>query len=83
MNTAELKSDLHKFVVETDDINILTQMREYFKSLIKTKTDDWWNTLTTEQQNSINKGIEQLNNNKGITHENVRRNVNKLLGKDE
>ena len=83
MNTAELKSDLHRLVVETNDINILTQMREYFKKLRKTKTADWWDTLTTEQQNSINKGVEQLDNNKGITHQNVRKNVNKLLGKDE
>jgi len=83
MNTAELKSDLHRFVVETNDINILTQMREYFKSLRKTKTTDWWDTLTTEQQNSVNKGVEQLDNNEGIAHENVRKNVNKLLGKDE
>ena len=83
MNTAELKSDLHRFVVETNDINILTQMREYFNSLRKTKNTDWWDTLTTEQQNSINKGVEQLDNNEGIAHENVRKNVNKLLGKDE
>jgi len=83
MNTAELKSDLHRFVVETNDINVLMQMREYFKSLRKTKTTDWWDTLTTEQQNSINKGVEQLDNNEGITHKDVRKQVNKLLGKDE
>lgn len=47
------------------------------------KTDDWWDTLTAEQQNSINKGIEQLDNGEGIAHNKVRKNVNKLLGKDE
>jgi len=83
MNTAELKSDLHRFVVETNDINILTQMREYFKSLRKTKTADWWDTLTAEQQGSINKGIEQLDNGQGIAHNDIRKNVNKLLGRNE
>jgi len=83
MNTAELKSDLHKIIVETDDIYILKQMREYFKSLMEAKNADWWGSLTTEQQNSINKGIEQLDNGEGVAHNDVRKNVNKLLGKNE
>ena len=44
------------------------------------KTTDWWDTLTEEQQNGINKGVEQLNNGEGVTHEDVRMHVNKLLG---
>lgn len=48
-----------------------------------TKTGDWWETLTAEQQNSINKGVEQLDNGEGIAHKDVRKNVNRLLGKNE
>ena len=58
----------------------------YLKSIdfVKiSKTADWWDTLTTEQQNSINKGIEQLDNGEGVAHNDVRKNVNKLLGKNE
>ena len=58
----------------------------YLKSIdfVKiSKTADWWDTLTEEQQNSINKGVEQLDNGEGIMHDDVRKNVNKLLGKDE
>ena len=47
------------------------------------KTTDWWETLTTEQQNNISKGVEQLDNGEGVTHDDVRKNVNKLLGKNE
>lgn len=80
MRTAELKNDLHRIIVETNDLSILTQMREYFKLLI-TKNDDWWNSLSSEQKASINKGIEQLNNGEGIPHENVKLNIEKLLRK--
>ena len=83
MNTAELKSDLHKYVVETNDINILRQMSEYFRNLRKTQTVDWWDSLSPEQQESINKGVEQLDEGEGISHEDVRKKVNKLLGKNE
>ncbi len=58
----------------------------YLKSIdfVKiSKNSDWWDTLTTEQQNSINKGIEQLDNGQGIAHNDIRKNVNKLLGKNE
>jgi len=43
------------------------------------KTTDWWDTLTEEQQNGINKSVEQLNNGEGVTYEDVRMHVNKLL----
>ena len=33
MNTAEIKNDLHKLIVETDDINILSKIQAYFNTL--------------------------------------------------
>jgi len=59
---------------------------DYLKSIdfVKiSKTTDWWDTLTEEQQGNINKGIEQLDNGEGIAHKDIRKNVNKLLGKNE
>jgi len=32
MSVAEIKNDLHKMVVETDDIILLQQIKQYFKA---------------------------------------------------
>ncbi|RLD74843.1 MAG: hypothetical protein DRJ10_16360 [Bacteroidetes bacterium] len=58
----------------------------YLKSIdfVKiSKSTDWWDSLTSKEQNSINKSVKLLDKGKGITHDDVRRNVNNLLGKDE
>ena len=78
MNTAELKSDLHRLIVETNDINVLFDIRQYFLQL-KAKDVDWWDLISNEQKESIQKGIEQLEKGEGITHQKVRKKVNKLL----
>ncbi len=70
----------------SENSNKAIALLNYLKSIdfVKiSKTADWWETLTVEQQNSINKGVEQLDNGEGVAHNDVRKNVNKLLGKDE
>jgi len=79
MTSAELKSDLHKYIVEINDINVLTQVLEYLRNAVKSNNADWWDSLTTEQKESINKGIEQLDNGEGIPHEKVREGISNLL----
>lgn len=81
MNTAELKSDLHRLIVETNDINVLFDIRQYFLQL-KAKDVDWWDVISTEQKESIQKGIEQLEKGEGIAHQKVRQKVNKLFDKN-
>jgi len=78
----ELKSDLHRLIVESNDTVILTQIHEYFKHL-NTKNKDWWLSLTPEQQKKIQKGVDQLDSGEGILHEKVRKSVNKLLSQYE
>ncbi len=79
MTSAELKSDLHRFIVEINDVAILTQVREYLQNAVKTKSADWWENLSAEQQESIDKSIQQLNSGEGIPDEIVRKNINSLL----
>jgi len=79
MTTAELKSDLHKFIVEINDVSVLTQMREYLKNAVKSQTADWYNELSIEQIESINKGLTDLEN--GNTHkdEDVRKSIHQRI----
>lgn len=80
MSTAEIKSDLHKLIVETEDLEILIKIKEYF-SLLKFQKTDWWNDLEEKEQQNILKGIEQLEKGQLISHEDVRTQVEKILKK--
>ena len=69
-------------IVETNDINILSKIKAYFQQL-KDHDQDWWDTLSDCDKQLINKGVEQLNEEKGIYHNDVKGKVNKLLSEDD
>ncbi len=79
-NTAELKNYLHKLIVETDDESILSKVQAYFTTL-KSKNVDWWETISDQEKEAINTGLQQLENGEGIPHDDVKRKVDKLLGR--
>lgn len=82
MNTSvsELKNDLHKLIVETDDISILNRVQAYFSTL-KGKQVDWWDSLSEKDIASIERGTQQLDNGQRIPHIQVKEKVNLLLGR--
>lgn len=80
MSSAEIKSDLHKLIVETEDLDILLKIKEYF-SLLKYQKTDWWDALDEKARKNIEKGIEQLHEGQLITHEEIRAEVDKILNK--
>ncbi len=45
------------------------------------KKDDWWDEITTEHQDAIDKGLSQLNKGKGVPHKEVMKNYYKWLKK--
>ncbi len=79
-NTDEIKNYLHKLIVETDDENILSKVQAYFTTL-KSKNVDWWDTISDQQKEDINTGLQQLKNGEGISHQDVKSKVDKLLGR--
>jgi hypothetical protein len=79
MNTAELKNDLYELVGNTDNDEILSNVKQYFLDLTNGK--DWWNELSDSQKASIHLGIKQLDEKKVVSHAAVREKVNKLLNK--
>jgi hypothetical protein len=79
-STAEIKNYLHKLIVETDDESILSKVQDYFTSL-KSNNVDWWDTISTQEKEAINIGLQQLENGEGIPHEEVKRKVDILLGR--
>jgi predicted transcriptional regulator len=79
-STAEIKNYLHKLIVETDDESILSKVQAYFTTL-KSKNVDWWDTISEQEKKAIYIGLQQLENGEGIPHEEVKRKVDKLLGR--
>lgn len=75
MSVAEIKNDLHKMVVETDDIILLQQLKQYFKALID-DTYDWLEEVSPEQKVKINQGVEDLDNGKSISNVEMRLKIN-------
>jgi len=37
MSALELKNDIHKYVVETDDLTVLQQVKDLFQNLVTSK----------------------------------------------
>ena len=80
MNTAELKNDIHRLVVETDNSDVLYKIKTIFNSLVNNEQeDDWWYIVSEQEKISIKKGLEQLDNGERIPHAQVRQEINKLL----
>jgi len=78
MSVAEIKNDLHKMVVETDDIIALQQIKQYFQSLIDGDFD-WWNELNSNEKKLIKTGTEQFDKGQKITHGKMRNEINQLF----
>ncbi len=79
MSVAELKNDIHRLVVNTEDESILINIRTYFGELAK--QTDWWDNLSEKQHQRILTGNEQLDSGRVVLNSEVRRKVNALLNK--
>lgn len=77
MSVAELKNDLHRLVVNTEDETILDYIRGYFLEL--TNEEDWWDRLSDNQKLQIQKSDQQAEAGKIVSHQSVRAKVEQLF----
>ncbi len=79
---AEIKNDLHRLVVETEEQEVLIQIRFIFEQMKERDAQgDWYEMLSLAQKKSLELGKEQLATGKRISHVEVRKEINQLLGK--
>jgi predicted transcriptional regulator len=76
--TAEIKNSLHELIVETNDIDILTQMKAYFRQL-KAKNVDWWDSIDDASKEAIETGIKQADEGNLVSHQNARKRIDNFL----
>ena len=68
-------------------INVQDDKSEFFEQLVNSldfvevDSNDWWDTISDKSKTLIQKGMEELRQGKGIPHEEVKKKVDKLLGR--
>ena len=79
---AEIKNELHRLVVETEEQEVLIQIRFIFEQMKERNTQiDWYETLSIAKKKSLEIGMQQLASGQRIAHTEVRKEINQLLGK--
>ena len=79
MSVAELKNNLHRMVVETNDPDILAQVSALFISLLS--ETDWWDALSEEEKQKIALGAADAEAGRTVPQAEVREKVKGMLGK--
>ena len=80
MSIDEIKKLIHKLVEETNAPKVLSQILEFF-NIIKFKNKASWDNISPQEQQFIDFGIQQIKDGLGISHEEVRKEINQILHK--
>ncbi len=79
MSTLELKNDLLRLLVETDDENLLEKVRNYFKHLKKEPLSK--KSLENMEAAMVDLGLEQIENDQVLTHEEAKKRIEERFRK--
>ncbi len=63
------KLELVQAILNIDDVSVIKKI----KTILKKREHDWFDDLTEEQQESIKRGLEELDRGEGIPHEEAMR----------
>ena len=66
MNIQAEKLELVRMILDTDNPNILSAVKQMFTD---SKKIDFWDNLTQSQQDEILKGIEEVENDETVNYE--------------
>ena len=77
MNTSAEKVDIIQWVAGLNDQSILEQLKIMKDQ--STKNADWWDTISIEERQSIERGLEDSKNGRVTPHSEVRKKYEKWL----
>jgi hypothetical protein len=81
MNTLELKNDLLRLLMETDDTQLLNKVRRYFKLLKHEPVSEA--VLEAQELAMVEVGMAQIENGQVMTHDKARKRIEaRLFNKD-
>jgi hypothetical protein len=68
MNIQAEKIEIMKLILETENPSILESIKNIFN---KSKTEDFWETLSDDQKEDILQGIKEIENGEVVDYENL------------
>jgi hypothetical protein len=80
LKSTEIKENLQRLISETEDEEILGKVHSYLTTL-QSSNIDWWELTTVQEKETIYESIGQLKDGKGISHNEVKKKADKLLGR--
>lgn len=78
MNTYAEKIDIIQWIAGLNDKSILHQLKK-IKENSATKQQDWWSNISTEERQSIERGINDSEKGKVTPHSEVKKKYEKWL----
>ena len=72
MTKTEKKQQIHSLIDTVEDDNKLEEIQEFVNYMINEDIIEW-ESLSKEEQNSISKGLDQLNRGKKVDYEDVKK----------
>ena len=79
MTSTQLKSSLHQLIDNSKNNKLLSVIYDLLSSDTKNSSSkDWWDSLSTEQKEEVEKALHDLESGKGISHKTV---MSKYKGK--
>lgn len=77
MSIQSEKYHLIQQIIELQDFSLVKKLREFLSK--ETNTDDWYANLSSDEKNSISKGLQDIENGNVIAHEDVMRSVKEKI----
>lgn len=78
MNALELKNDIHKYVVETEDLTVLQRVKDLFRELTNENAK-----LTDLEEKMMNIGLEQADKGLLTPNDEVRAKIDKWIAEKQ
>ena len=81
MSVLDLKNDLMRLLVETNDPLLLEKVRMYFKNLKEASFSE--EEMAAQKERMIDEGLKQIEEGNIMTHEEARKKINEHLKRNQ
>jgi len=78
MNISAEKLDIIQRIIQIQDNDLIDLIKNIIDNPDSSKTD-WWNQITQEEKESINRGLNDLQQGKVYPHDQIRKKYEKWL----
>jgi hypothetical protein len=78
MNISAEKFDIIQRICEIQDTDLIDLIKNII-DIPSTSKSDWWNQITQEEKESINRGVNDLDQGKVYAHDQIRKKYKKWL----